>query len=89
MKIKPKKKQEKFTKKQGECFYCHRQIDGLNENYLKLITMNEGEIWEEVWFCLGKDGGCWSKFNDAKMSARLTEMSKVGFGILKNMGMAS
>lgn len=75
-----------MAKKINKCFRCGKPIDELNHNYIRLTSFYQGDIIEDVYFHLRHDGDCWGKFNDEKVQGRLTEMSKVGFGILKNMG---
>lgn len=81
-----------MTKKNVLCYKCNKPIDELNDNFMKMISYNEGDIIHEVWFHLNHGNpirNCWSEFNDEKIQSRLTEMSKMGFGILRNMGMVS
>ena len=69
------------------CFKCNGKINPTKDNFIKLISYNDGEVIEEVWMHLGHDGGCWSKYNTEKIENQLGKMSNVGMKLLKNMGM--
>lgn len=60
----------------GICFRCKKEIL-LGSNYLKLITMNDSEIHEEVWFHLL----CWQEFNQEKVTQRLQETLNLGLNL--------
>ena len=79
----------KTTNLKHKCYKCGRLIDETKDNFLKLITYNDGEILEEVWFCVGKSdsSNCWGRFNQEKIEGQLGKMSSMGMDLLKNMGM--
>ncbi len=81
MKKEQTKTKYNFTIKQNVCFRCGRKID-LDLNYLKLITMNESKVIEEVWFHLPL---CWQEYNDFRFQHRLQEHLTFGTKLINQM----
>ena len=77
-----KQKQQQFEITKGVCFKCKGKIYP-NSNYLKLITMNDAKVVEEVWFHLPS---CWQEFNQEKVNQRFKDILNVGARLINRAG---
>jgi len=65
------------------CFKCGKPIHS-KSNYLKLITMNEEKVVEELWFHLSCPN-CWGDYNSERFNQRMNEMMANGLNAIKPM----
>jgi len=79
----PKKVQQVSTVgiNPGICFRCKGKIYPYN-NYLKLITMNNNKVYEEVWFHIIPN--CWGDFNQDKINERMKQIARIGMTALQS-----
>jgi len=72
---------QKFNIKLNKCFKCNLLINKNRDNFIKLITLNDGEIIEEVWFHIK----CWSNYNSERLQNEMLRLAKQGMNML-NIG---
>lgn len=78
-----KKLKQKFIIQKEICFRCNKKINRTKDNYLSMTSYNDGELIEEVIFCLPK---CWGDYNSQRVNEHLGKMVNMGSEIFKQFG---